>query len=44
MRIKTTLEETIEFAQMLERNGASVIAVHGRTRDQKVRLATEPAI
>lgn len=36
MRIKPTLEETIEFAQMLEKNGASVIGVHGRTRDQKV--------
>lgn len=37
MRIKNTLEETIAFAQMLEKSGASVIGVHGRTREQKVR-------
>jgi len=32
------LEKSIEYAKMVEKAGAQIIAVHGRTREQK-RLA-----
>lgn len=35
IRIFPELQKTIEYAQMLERAGASLIAVHGRLREQK---------
>ncbi|TBU06466.1 tRNA-dihydrouridine synthase [Hamiltosporidium magnivora] len=35
IRILETLENTIEYAKMLENAGCSLIAVHGRTREQK---------
>lgn len=36
IRLFSDLEETIAYAQMLERAGASLIAIHGRTREMKV--------
>ena len=35
IRIFPELQKTIAYAQMLERAGASLIAVHGRLREQK---------
>ena len=35
IRVFPELQKTIAYAQMLERAGASIIAVHGRLREQK---------
>lgn len=40
MRIFDDLEQTLAFARMLEASGASLVAVHGRTRDAKDAAAT----
>lgn len=37
IRLYPSLSDTIAYAQMLQAAGASLIAVHGRTRDMKVR-------
>lgn len=38
MRILGTKEETLEYAKMIIKAGASIVAVHGRQRDQKGHL------
>ena len=38
IRVYDDLEKSIEYAKMVEKAGAQIIAVHGRTREQK-RLA-----
>lgn len=35
IRVFTDLQKTLDYARMIEAAGASLIAVHGRTREQK---------
>lgn len=39
IRIFPDVEDTLAYARMLQRAGASVVAVHGRTREQKGKTA-----
>ena len=35
IRVFTSYERTIEYAKMIEAAGASILSVHGRTKEQK---------
>lgn len=39
IRLFPELQDTISYARMLQQAGASLLAIHGRTRDMKVCVA-----